>query len=179
VDVLAEWCARAQVQQMATSSRWAYVVRWQLAGMLVTLFVPAVVRVAQAMLAREPLMPTIRALPGELVFLAAIVMLMAPLSLLVLWAFSAWLARVPAAGATAFARLLSSLGLACALALLAGLVSQWELVLPFAGLAVFVREVVSVSAAVLPWSVLGVVGGGVITELFTSARRDRAVDVAV
>jgi hypothetical protein len=164
-------------RRTTNTSRLAAVLRWQAAGMVVTLAVPAMAGVGQAMLRGEPLLPALRLLPGGMVLLLAAVVLITPLSLLVLWGGVAWRVRVPAVGATLMARLLSSVVLACVLALLAGVVSHWELLVPFAGVAVYVREALDVAGAVLPWSVLGVVGGAVVGEVGGFGLRGCAVAV--
>lgn len=74
---------------MTNSSPWGFVLRWQLAGMFVTLAALAALIVVDAVLRDGlSLLSAVRVTPIRMVWISAFVLMITPLSLVTLWGFA-------------------------------------------------------------------------------------------
>jgi hypothetical protein len=141
------------------SSRLRFVLRWQLAGMLVIMSVPLLMLVVQSVsAAADDAFPFSMLIVGMINLIVSMVAVL-PLTLLLLWIYAGVRLRYPAIEGTRAAILMSLILLALTMSIVAGLASHWEMLLRFPGAEDYWRNVTSVVLAVLPWCVLGVAGG--------------------
>ena len=130
---------------------------WQLTGMLCALGVSAVDAFIGNLRRGAGVVDSALFIPGDSAFVIVGVFLIAPLSLLGLWGWVKVVERYPSLEQS-MARAIVSLSLAAGLlALIAGAISNWELLRLDADQTTFLPETLSVARSVLLWSLIGVV----------------------
>jgi hypothetical protein len=142
---------------MMQLSRWKFVGLWQLSGMLCALGVGAIFAFVANLRHGVDALDSAFSVPNDLAYVIAGVVLIAPLSMLVLWAWMVATARYPRLEGSLVRAIINLTGCALGLAVLAGVISNWEMLRIDTQRDTFLADVVSVTKSVLLWAIVGVV----------------------
>lgn len=129
-----------------------FVALWQLTGMACSLGVGAMLTFIANLTSGLGVARSLYRVPFDLVWLFSGVVLIAPLSLVVLWVWVRACARFPVLESSPMRAVFNLVFAAAAFAILAGAISSWE-----ASIETFFNETLSVARAVIVWAVVGVV----------------------
>lgn len=138
-------------------SRWKFVALWQISGMICVLAVPAALFTIASMRQGLSFFDSLLRFPSSAVMIIFIVVLIAPLSILTLWAWTKLVARFPAFERSHTNAFLGLWLCALVLSFAAGVISHWEALVSDAMRRSFVRDMISTTISVSGWACLGVI----------------------
>lgn len=146
-------------------SRWKFVALWQISGMTCALAVGATLAIIDNVRRGISLLDSVLLVPSDLAFVLAGVVLIAPLSVLVLWTWTKMVTRLPPLERSPLRAYVNLVLVALILAFAAGIISHWEYLRPDTHGNAFWHDVFSVTKSVLFWCCIGVMLPRVLVRL--------------